>query len=80
MVGSIKYSLWYPKLPRTEGVGIDSGVEKLITEGDRLPIPNSRLVEEALLRKKPYLRNWFKVRIKLAKATGINPSVMGVFL
>ena len=61
-------------------MGIDSGAEKLITEGDKWFIPNSRLMEGALLRKKPYLRNWFKVRIKLAKATGINLSVMGVFL
>ncbi len=69
----------YPKLPRTgRVVGIDVGIEKLITASDGWFIPNPRPLERmlnrirrlhrALSRKKYGSRNWMKARVRLAKA------------
>jgi len=69
----------FPKLPNTgKAVGIDVGVEKLLVTSDGEYVPNLRPYEKALkkvrrlhkaLSRKRYLsRNWFKAKIKLARA------------
>ncbi|MFP3297701.1 MAG: transposase [Thermocladium sp.] len=69
----------FPKLPNTgRAVGIDVGVEKLLVTSDGEYLPNLRPYEKALkkvkrlhraLSRKRYLsRNWFKAKIKLARA------------
>ena len=69
----------YPKLPRTgRVVGIDVGIEKLLTASDGWFIPNPRPLEKALdrirrlqralSRKVIGSRNWEKTRIRLARA------------
>jgi len=69
----------FPKLPNTgRAVGIDVGVEKLLVTSDGEYVPNLRPYERALkkvkrlhkaLSRKRYLsRNWFKAKIKLARA------------
>jgi len=69
----------FPKLPNTgKAVGIDVGVEKLLVTSDGEYLPNLRPYEKALkkvrrlhkaLSRKRYLsRNWFKAKIKLARA------------
>ena len=69
----------FPKLPNTgEAVGIDVGVEKLLVTSDGEYLPNLRPYEKALkkvrrlhkeLSRKRYLsRNWFKAKMKLARA------------
>jgi len=69
----------FPKLPNTgKAVGIDVGVEKLLVTSDGEYVPNLRPYERALkkvrrlhkeLSRKRYLsRNWFKAKMKLARA------------
>jgi putative transposase len=69
----------YPKLPRTgRAVGIDVGIERLITASDGWFIPNPRPLERmldrvrrlhrALSRKVKGSRNWERARIRLARA------------
>jgi len=69
----------FPKLPNTgKAVGIDVGVEKLLVTSDGEFLPNLRPYERALkkvkrlhraLSRKKYLsRNWFKAKMKLARA------------
>ncbi|MFP3299413.1 MAG: transposase [Thermocladium sp.] len=69
----------FPKLLNTgKAVGIDVGVEKLLVTSDGEYVPNLRPYERALkkvrrlhkeLSRKRYLsRNWFKTKIKLARA------------
>jgi len=69
----------FPKLPNTgKAVGIDVGVEKLLVTSDGGYVPNLRPYERALkkvkrlhkeLSRKRYLsRNWFKAKMKLARA------------
>ena len=69
----------FPKLPETgKAVAIDVGVEKLLVTSDGEYLPNLRPYEKALnkvkrlhraLSRKRYLsRNWFKTKIKLARA------------
>jgi len=69
----------FPKLPSTgKAVAIDVGVEKLLTTSDGEYVPNQRPYEKALnkvkklhkalSRKKFLSRNWFKAKIKLARA------------
>jgi len=69
----------FPKLPDTgKVVAIDVGVEKLLTTSDGKFFPNLRPYEKALKRfkishrrlsgKKFLSRNWFKAKIKLARA------------
>ncbi|MFP3178628.1 MAG: transposase [Thermocladium sp.] len=69
----------FPKLLNTgRAVGIDVGVEKLLVTSDGEYVPNLRPYEKALkkvrrlhkeLSRKRYLsRNWFKAKIKLARA------------
>jgi len=69
----------FPKLLNTgEAVGIDVGVEKLLVTSDGEYVPNLRPYERALkkvkrlhraLSRKRYLsRNWFKAKMKLARA------------
>jgi len=69
----------FPKLPNTRrAVGIDVGVEKLLVTSDGEYLPNLRPYERALkkvkrlhraLSRKRYLsRNWFKAKMKLARA------------
>ena len=69
----------FPKLPETNKVvAVDVGVEKLLTTSDGEFFPNLRPYEKALkklkilhgrLSKKMFLsRNWFKAKIKLARA------------
>jgi len=69
----------FPKLPNTgEAVGIDVGVEKLLVSSDGEYVPNLRPYEralkkvkrlhKALSRKKFLSKNWFKAKIKLARA------------
>jgi len=69
----------FPKLPNTgRAVGIDVGVEKLLVTSDGEYLPNLRPYEKALnkvrrlhkaLSRKRYLsRNWFRAKIKLARA------------
>jgi len=69
----------FPKLLNTgRAVGIDVGVEKLLVTSDGEYLPNLRPYEKALkkvkrlhkeLSRKRYLsRNWFKAKIKLARA------------
>ncbi|MFP3298840.1 MAG: transposase [Thermocladium sp.] len=69
----------FPKLPNTgKAVGIDVGVEKLLVTSDGEFLPNLRPYRKALnkvrrlhkeLSRKRYLsRNWFKAKMKLARA------------
>jgi transposase len=69
----------FPKLPNTgEAVGIDVGVEKLLVTSDGEYVPNLRPYErvlkkvkrlhKALSRKKYLSRNWFKAKMRLARA------------
>ncbi|MFP3298537.1 MAG: transposase [Thermocladium sp.] len=69
----------FPKLPNTgKAVGIDVGVEKLLVTSDGEYVPNLRPYEKALkkvrrlhkeLSRKRYLsHNWFKAKMKLARA------------
>jgi len=69
----------FPKLLNTgKAVGIDVGVEKLLVTSDGEFLPNLRPYEKALkkvrrlhkaLSRKRYLsRNWFKAKMKLARA------------
>jgi transposase, IS605 OrfB family, central region len=69
----------FPKLPDTgKVVAIDVGVEKLLTTSDGKFFPNLRPYEKALKKlkishrrlsgKKFLSRNWFKAKIKLARA------------
>jgi len=69
----------FPKLPNTgKAVGIDVGVEKLLMTSDGEYVPNLRPYEKALkkvrrlhkaLSRKRYLsHNWFKAKMKLARA------------
>jgi len=69
----------FPKLPNTgKAVGIDVGVEKLLVTSDGEYVPNLRPYEralkkvrrlhKALSRKKFLSRNWFKAKMKLARA------------
>jgi len=69
----------YPQLPKTNKVvAVDVGVEKLLTTSDGEYVPSQRPYEKALnktrrlhkaLSRKLFLsRNWFKAKIKLARA------------
>jgi len=69
----------FPKLPSTgKVVAIDVGIEKLLTTSDGHVFPNLRPYEKALKkirmlhkrlsRKKFLSHNWFKAKIKLARA------------
>jgi len=69
----------FPKLPSIgKVVAIDIGVEKLLTTSDGEYVPNQRPYEKALnkvkrlhkaLSRKEFLsRNWFKAKIRLARA------------
>ncbi|MFP3297583.1 MAG: transposase [Thermocladium sp.] len=69
----------FPKLPNTgKAVGIDVGVEKLLVTSDGGYVPNLRPYEKALKkvrrlhkelsRKKFLSKNWFKAKMKLARA------------
>jgi len=69
----------FPKLPNTgKAVGIDVGVEKLLVTSDGEYVPNLRPYEKALKkvrrlhralsRKKFLSKNWFKAKMKLARA------------
>jgi len=69
----------FPKLPGTgKAVGIDVGVEKLLVTSDGEYVPNLRPYEKALnkvkrlhkalSRKKFLSHNWFKAKMKLARA------------
>ncbi|MFP3297552.1 MAG: transposase [Thermocladium sp.] len=69
----------FPKLPGTgKAVGIDVGVEKLLVTSDGGYVPNLRPYEKALKkvrrlhkelsRKKFLSHNWFKAKMKLARA------------
>ena len=69
----------FPKLPNTgKAVGIDVGVEKLLMTSDGEYVPNLRPYEKALKkvrrlhkalsRKKFLSHNWFKAKMKLARA------------
>jgi len=69
----------FPKLPNTgKAVGIDVGVEKLLVTSDGEYVPNLRPYEKALKkvrrlhkalsRKKFLSHNWFKAKMKLARA------------
>ena len=69
----------FPKLPNTgKAVGIDVGVEKLLVTSDGEYLPNLRPYERALKkvkrlhralsRKKFLSKNWFKAKMKLARA------------
>ena len=69
----------FPKLPNTgKAVGIDVGVEKLLVTSDGEFLPNLRPYEralkkvrrlhKALSRKKFLSKNWFRAKIKLARA------------
>jgi len=69
----------FPKLPETgKVVAIDVGIEKLLTTSDGHAFPNLRPYEKALKklkilhkrlsRKKFLSRNWFKAKIRLARA------------
>jgi len=69
----------FPKLPGTgKAVGIDVGVEKLLVTSDGEFLPNLRPYERALKkvrrlhralsRKKFLSKNWFKAKMKLARA------------
>jgi len=69
----------FPKLPNTgRAVGIDVGVEKLLVTSDGEYLPNLRPYEKALKkvrrlhralsRKKFLSHNWFKAKMKLARA------------
>jgi len=69
----------FPKLPETgKAVGIDVGVEKLLVTSDGEFLPNLRPYEKALkkvrrlhraLSRKEFLsHNWFKAKMKLARA------------
>ena len=69
----------FPKLPSTgKVVAIDVGIEKLLTTSDGQIFPNLRPYEKALKkikvlhkrlsRKKFLSNNWFKAKIKLARA------------
>jgi len=69
----------FPKLPETgKAVAIDVGVEKFLVTSDGGYVPNLRPYEralkkvrrlhKALSRKKFLSRNWFKAKMKLARA------------
>jgi len=69
----------FPKLPETgKAVGIDVGVEKLLVTSDGEFFPNLRpyrkalnkvkRLHKALSRKKFLSHNWFKAKMKLARA------------
>ena len=69
----------FPKLPNTgEAVGIDVGIEKLLVTSDGEYVPNLRPYEKALKKVKRFHRalsrkkflshNWFKAKMKLARA------------
>ena len=69
----------FPKLPDTgKVVAIDVGIEKLLTTSDAQVFPNLRPYERALRKlkishrrlsgKKFLSRNWFKAKIRLARA------------
>ncbi|MFP3307503.1 MAG: transposase [Thermocladium sp.] len=69
----------FPKLPNTgKAVGIDVGVEKFLVTSDGEFLPNLRPYEKALnkvrrlhralSRKKFLSKNWFKAKMKLARA------------
>jgi len=69
----------YPQLPKTNKVvAVDVGVEKLLTTSDGEYVPNQRPYERALnkvkklhkaLSRKEFLsHNWFKAKIRLARA------------
>jgi len=69
----------FPKLPRTgRAVAIDVGLEKLLVTSDGEYFPNLRPLRKALKRirrlhkalsRKRYLsRNWFKAKVRLARA------------
>ena len=69
----------FPKLPNTgRAVGIDVGVEKLLVTSDGGYVPNLRPYERALKkvkrlhralsRKKFLSHNWYRAKIKLARA------------
>ena len=69
----------FPRLPETNKVvAVDVGVEKLLTTSDGKFFPNLRPYEKALKRlkishrrisrKKFLSRNWFKAKIRLARA------------
>ena len=69
----------FPKLPETgKAVAIDVGVEKLLVTSDGEFLPNLRPYEKALKkvrrlhkalsRKKFLSKNWFKAKMKLARA------------
>ncbi|MFP3298845.1 MAG: transposase [Thermocladium sp.] len=69
----------FPKLPETgRVVAIDVGIEKLLVTSDGEYVPNLRPYEKALKkvrrlhkalsRKKFLSRNWFKAKMKLARA------------
>jgi len=69
----------FPKLPSTgKVVAVDVGIEKLLTTSDGQVFPNLRPYEKALKkirilhkrlsRKKFLSHNWFKAKVKLARA------------
>jgi len=69
----------YPQLPKTNKVvAVDVGVEKLLTTSDGEYVPNQRPYERALnkvkrlhkaLTRKEFLsHNWFKAKVRLARA------------
>jgi putative transposase len=69
----------FPKLPRTgRAVAIDVGLEKLLVTSDGEYLPNLRAyrkalkkirrLHKALSRKKFLSHNWFKAKVKLARA------------
>ncbi|MFP3045744.1 MAG: transposase [Thermocladium sp.] len=69
----------FPKLPNTgKAVGIDVGVEKLLVTSDGEYVPNLRpykkalnkvrRLHRALSRKKFLSKNWFKAKMKVARA------------
>ena len=69
----------FPKLPETgKAVAIDVGIEKLLTTSDGEFLPNLRPYEKALKkvrrlhkalsRKKFLSHNWFKAKMRLARA------------
>jgi len=69
----------FPKLPETgKAVAIDVGIEKLLTTSDGEYVPNLRPYEKALkkikklhreLSRKAFLsHNWFKAKMRLARA------------
>jgi len=81
----------FPKLPGTgKAVGIDVGVEKLLVTSDGEYVPNLRPYEKvlnkvrrlhkALSRKKFLSKNWFKAKMKLARAYEHLANLRGIYI